>query len=551
MSGSQARFEYQEDLRNKHMLTRQDTLTSFPTAKTLREYITAIDIDQTPPVVRGNGIICTIGPACQTVEQLKELIANGMNIARMNFSHGDHKYHQQIVDNVRAAALDALPHPVGIALDTKGPEIRTGNLKDGGTVSYKKDQALKVSCDPTFKDICDINQQYLEYPSLTKSLKVGSKIFIADGLLALTVNGILDDKTIMTSVANDATIGSRKNCNLPGAIIDLPAVSEKDKGDLLFGVKNKVDMVFASFIRKRQDVLDVREALGPDGKDIKIISKIENHEGIVNIDEILRVTDGVMVARGDMGMEIPLEKVFLAQKMIIARASRANKPVICATQMLESMIKNPRPTRAEITDVGNAVVDGADCVMLSGETASGSYPIEAVAMMHKICREASTAVFQRIIFDELKNAKPTTDATETTAIAAVSASFKVNAAAIIVLTTTGRTAWILSHYQPRCPVIVVTRDAHIARCAHLYKGLFPLAYPYDRKEKWAEDMDARLEFAIEKGRDMGFIKKGSYIIFVSGWQPGSQQTNTLSVLQVQEEKQLLGRFQSDITFPQK
>lgn len=549
MSGSQARFEYQHDLNRHHKLMKQDSVVSFPSAKTLREYVCSLNIDTPPPVVRGVGIICTIGPACQTVEKLTELIANGMNIARMNFSHGNYEYHQDTIDNVRSAASRAFPHSVALALDTKGPEIRTGNFKSGGTVDYEKDQPLKVTCDPALKEDCGKDLQYLEYPSLSKSLKKGSKIFIADGLLALTVTDIIDEKTIMTKVMNDATIGSRKNCNLPGAIIDLPAVSEKDKKDLLFGAQNKVDMVFASFIRKAQDVRDVREALGPDSKDILVIAKIENHEGIVNIDSIIREADGVMVARGDMGMEIPLEKVFIAQKMIIARCNMAGKPVICATQMLESMIKNPRPTRAEITDVGNAVVDGADCVMLSGETASGSYPVEAVAMMHKICREAASSSYHRLTFDELKNLKMFTDATETTAIAAVSASFKVSAAAIIVLTTSGRTAWILSHYHPRCPVIVVSRSGHVSRVAHLYKGLFPLEYPYARKEKWSDDIDARLEFGIEKGRDMGFIRKGSFIVFVSGWQPGSHQTNTVRILQVQDDK-ILGRRNTEITFPQ-
>merc|ERR1712080_75106 len=212
----------------------------------------------------------------------------------------------------------------------------------------------------------------------------------------------------------------------------------------------------------------------------KIISKIENHEGIVNIDEILEVTDGVMVARGDMGMEIPLQKVFIAQKMIIARCNSLGKPVICATQMLESMIKNPRPTRAEITDDGNAVVDGADCVMLSGETASGAYPVAAVSIMHRICREATACVFRRRWYDEQKNTSQLVDVAEATAIAAVGASFKMNAAAIVVLTTSGTTAWLLSHYHPQSPIILVTRNGHVSRIGHLYNNVFPLEYRYER-----------------------------------------------------------------------
>lgn len=541
MSGSVARSEYLHD---------SPTRKAYSNAKSIREFLCDIDIDTTPSAIRGTGIICTIGPACQTVEQLQNLIASGMNIARMNFSHGTYEYHQQTIENVRQAAAQTFPHPVALALDTKGPEIRTGMMKSGDNVTYKTGQDLKVSCDPALREQCDENNQFLEYPSLCKSLKPGSKIFIADGMLALQVKEILDDKTLMATVSNEATIGSRKNCNLPGAIIDLPAVSEKDKKDLLFGVQNKVDMVFASFIRKKEDVIEVRKALGEEGKGIKIIAKIENHEGIINIDEIIATADGVMVARGDMGMEIPLEKVFLAQKLLIAKCNKAGKPVICATQMLESMIKNPRPTRAEITDVGNAVTDGADVVMLSGETASGIYPNEAVSFMHQICREAATAIHHRRVFEELKLVcgEGCNDTAESIAISAVSASFQANAAAIIVLTTSGRSAWYLSHYHPSCPIIVITRNAHIARCAHLYRGLFPLEYPYARKGTWTEDLDARLEFGIQKGREMGFIFPLSNVIFVCGYQPGSSTTNTMRILKVKEDS-VVGKREKEITFP--
>jgi len=541
MSGKNARCEYLGELEQK------SSLITFSDARTVREYTSKLNIDVPPPVVRGTGIVCTIGPASQTVEKLKELISNGMNIARLNFSHGSYEYHQQTINNVREAATSSFPHTVGIALDTKGPEIRTGMMKNGGDVTYKKGQDLKISCDPALREQCDENNQYLEYPGLVKSVHVGSEIIIADGNFLLAVKEIIDDKTIMATVINDVTIGSRKNCNLPGAIIDLPAVSEKDKKDIAFAVQNKLDMVFASFIRKRQDVLDVRAALGEEGQYVKIISKIENHEGIVNINEILEVTDGVMVARGDMGMEIPLQKVFLAQKMIIARCNALGKPVICATQMLESMIKNPRPTRAEITDVGNAVVDGADCVMLSGETASGAYPTESVAIMHKICREAAACVFHRRWYDEIKNSSELADVTEATAIAAVGASFKMNAAAIVVLSTTGRTAWLLSKCRPRSPIILVTRNAHVSRIGHLHQNIFPLEYREERKEKWNDDLDARLEFAIHKGQDMGFIKEGAHVIFVCGWQPGASTTNSMRILQIKQDK-VVGKKLEEFTF---
>ncbi|XP_065063835.1 pyruvate kinase PKM-like [Rhopilema esculentum] len=536
MSGKVARFEYNEDM------VARDALLNATHARNHLEFCCGLNIDTVPPVVRGTGIICTIGPACQDVDKLKEMIYSGMNIARMNFSHGTHEYHKKTIDNVREAAKVEHPHPVAIALDTKGPEIRTGIMKAGtdSETTYKKGAALRVTTDLSLREQCDENLLYVDYKGLAKSVKKGSKIFIADGLLSLEVTDVLDDH-VMTKILNDAAISSRKNCNLPGAIIDLPAVSEKDVQDLQFGVENEVDMIFASFIRKAQDIRDVRKVLGEKGKDIKIIAKIENHEGIINIDEILMETDGVMVARGDMGMEIPLEKVFLAQKMIIARCNMAAKPVICATQMLESMTENPRPTRAEASDVANAVLDGVDCVMLSGETAKGAYPSQAVLTMHKICREAEAAIFHRALYDNLKNAKTLTDATETTCIASVSASFKVNAATIIAFSTSGRTARILSHYRPRCPIILITRNKRVCRQAHLSRGLFPLYYDEPRQNNWSDDVNARLVYAVTKGKDMGFIRNGSFIVFVVGWSPGSHTTNTMRILQVSESGDVIGR----------
>ncbi|MGH0119954.1 UNVERIFIED_CONTAM: hypothetical protein FKN15_060511 [Acipenser sinensis] len=468
-------------------------------ADTFLEHLCLLDIDSEPTTARNTGIICTIGPVSRSVETLKEMIKAGMNVARLNFSHGTHEYHEGTIKNVREAtesfaANPILYRPVAVALDTKGPEIRTGLIKGSGTaeVELQKGASLKVTLDDAFMEKCDENTLWVDYKNLTK-----------------------------------------KGVNLPGAAVDLPAVSEKDIQDLQFGVAQGVDMVFASFIRKASDVQAVRKVLGEKGKNIKIISKIENHEGVRRFDEILEASDGIMVARGDLGIEIPAEKVFLAQKMMIGRCNKAGKPVICATQMLESMIKKPRPTRAEASDVANAVLDGADCIMLSGETAKGDYPLEAVCMQHAIAREAEAAIFHRQLFEELRRLSPLTrDPTEATAIGGVESSFKCCASAIIVLTKTGRSAHLISRYRPRAPIIAVTRQGQTARQAHLYRGIFPVLFNEPALDVWADDVDLRVNFAMDIGKARGFFKSGDVVIVLTGWRPGSGYTNTMRVLPV-------------------
>ncbi|XP_069551882.1 pyruvate kinase PKLR isoform X2 [Brachyistius frenatus] len=508
-------------------------------ADTFLEHLCLLDIDQEPITACNTSIICTIGPASQSIPNLQEMVKAGMNIARLNFSHGSHEYHGETIKNIREAVetvtSDPLYYrPVAIALDTKGPEIRTG-LVNGKVeeVELEKGSHVRVVTAEKDKDKTDGKMIWVDYPNLSKVLKKGAKIYIDDGLIGLKVLETGSD-WVDTVVEAGGVLCSRKGVNIPGCdLIGLQAVSKRDEADLRFGVAHGVDIVFASFIRSAQDVKDVRRALGPHGGEIKVISKVESRQGVQNFEEILAESDGVMVARGDLGIEIPAEKVFIAQKMMIGRCNSAGKPVICATQMLESMVCHPRPTRAESSDVANAVLDGADCVMLSGETAKGLFPVEAVAMMHSICREAEAAIFHRQLFEELRRLTPlSSDPTEVTAIGAVESSFKCCAGGIIVLTTSGRSAHLLSRYRPRCPIIGVTRSPQVARQSQLLRGVFPVLFHPLPAPVWADDVDNRVNFGMDIGKARGFFKSGDMVIVVTGWIPGSGHTNIMRAVNV-------------------
>merc|ERR1711963_941390 len=505
------------------------------------DYLSGLDILSKAARVRLSGIVCTIGPASKEVDFLVQMIDTGMNIARMNFSHGSYEYHGSTMANCRAAAEKYAEkhgyHPsLAIALDTKGPEIRTGLLEgDDGKLelTLEKGATIKIVTNDEFKEKCTKDTLWVDYKNISKVLVPGARIFIDDGLISVVAKECGEDYVI-GEIENGGNLGSRKGCNLPGTDCDLPAVSEKDKKDLLFGVEQGVDMIFASFIRDAAGVKAIREVLGEKGKDIKIISKIENLQGCINVDEIIEESDGVMVARGDMGIEIPPEKVFIAQKQLIAKCNKAGKPVICATQMLESMIKKPRPTRAEGSDVANAVLDGSDCVMLSGETAKGDFPIQCIRTMAALSREAEAALWNQRFFEDLMRTEQhlLRDATAAAAIAAVQASYSTRASAIIGLTTTGKTAHLASKYRAHCPFLAVTRSAQAARQMQLYRGVVPLYYPEPRMDDWSADVDERIQYCVDFGKKNGFIKSGDPVICITGWRKGAGSSNTIRILYV-------------------
>lgn len=511
-------------------------------------WLAQLDTEYTPSKnYRRTAIICTIGPKTNSVEAINKLRKAGLNVVRMNFSHGAYEYHQSVIDNARQAEKVQPGRQIAIALDTKGPEIRTGNTAGDVDIPIAAGTEMNLTTDEKYATCCDDKNMYLDYKNITKVIQPGRIIYVDDGVLAFDVLAVVDDKTIRVRCRNNGKICSKKGVNLPNTDVDLPALSEKDKADLRFGVENKVDMVFASFIRTGADVRSIREVLGEAGEHIQIISKIENRQGLNNFADILKETDGVMVARGDLGIEIPAAEVFAAQKKMIAMCNQAGKPVICATQMLESMINNPRPTRAEISDVGNAVTDGADCVMLSGETAKGSYPNEAVSEMHQTCLKAENTIAYVSHFEELCSlAIRPVSVPESCAMSAVRASLDMNAGAIIVLSTSGDTARLVSKYRPVCPIFMVTRNATASRYAHLYRGVYPFHFPEEKpdfnKVSWQDDVDRRIKWGIKQAFALKVLTKGETVVVVQGWKGGMGNTNTLRVLPAEPED--LGLAQS-------
>lgn len=415
--------------------------------------------------MRKTKIVCTLGPATNDVEIMKQLIHNGMDAARINFSHGTYETHAETIAKLKQAR-EELNAPIPLILDTKGPEIRVKTFKED-KVRLEEDATFTLT---TREVEGDVNIVSVTYADLPKDVHRGSRILIDDGLIELKVEDITETD-VVCKVVNGGVVKSRKGVNLPGVEVNLPSLMEKDIEDLKFGVENGFDIVAASFIRSAEDVLKIRRVLEENGGgQMHIISKIENQQGVENIDKILEASDGIMVARGDLGVEIPPEEVPLVQKILIAKANRIGKPVITATQMLESMVHSPRPTRAEANDVANAIFDGSDAIMLSGETAAGAYPLEAVATMARIALKAESAVdYAAKLANTTEPAR--VNITNAISMAACATAAELKTAAITTVTKSGFTARMISRYRPACPLIASTSDETVWRADEPHLGL--------------------------------------------------------------------------------
>ena len=465
-------------------------------------------------------IVCTMGPACWDEETISELVRSGMNVARLNFSHGDHDSHTKTINNVRKVE-ETLRRPVATLLDTKGPEIRTGMLEGHQKVMLEAGNGFSLLLAPAVGNSVGV---YVEYPGLYKEISVGQEIFIDDGSILLLAES-LDSNSVRCRVMVGGELGEKKGVNVPGADLSVPTLTEKDISDIRWGIEHSVDYIAVSFVRTKEDILGVRKILEEHSGEAKIIAKIETRQSVENIDEILAIVDGIMVARGDLGVEMPTEDVPMVQKEIIEKCRSQGKPAIVATQMLDSMIRNPKPTRAEASDVANAVIDGADAVMLSGETAGGRYPVGSVKMMHKILMrtEENLSEWQRtpkIFF----NCGEIADAVSR---AARDISETVCATAILSLTRSGATARMVSKYRPDCPIIAMTPSFSTWRELALVWGVYPLICPF------TTDVEESVSNSLSIVQEEGLIKGGDNVVFTSGIPlgvPGS--TNLVQVYTV-------------------
>ena len=450
-------------------------------------------------------IVCTMGPNSNDLDVMRKLVQEGMDIARFNFSHGDHEEQKARMDALKKIRQEEGKH-IAILLDTKGPEIRTGLLKDGQKVQLVEGETFVLTTEEIEGDSKRVS---ITYEGLVEDAQIGGKILIDDGLIELKVEDI-KGKDIICKIINGGELGQRKGVNVPNVPIRLPAITEKDKEDIRFGAQQDIDFIAASFVRNADCIREIKALLRECGAPYTpVIAKIENAEGIENLDEILEVADGIMVARGDLGVEIPAEQVPYIQKMMIRKCKEMYKPVITATQMLDSMMRNPRPTRAEVTDVANAIYDGTDAVMLSGETAQGKYPLEALRMMVQICENTESHLDHEEILSKMEKQRMK-NTSSALGYATVSAAMNLDAKCILVPTGSGATARVISKFQPEMDVLAVSPNARALRRMQMYWGV----RPYESMQ--FETTEAICGNAIAVAKEKNYVETGDVTVLTAG-----------------------------------
>ena len=470
--------------------------------------------------MRKTKIICTMGPATDNIEVLRAMARAGMNVARFNFSHGSHEEHKQRIDRVKAVR-EEYNLPIALLLDTKGPEIRTGDMQDG-KIFLKKGEQIRLTPRTCLGTPSKIS---ITYPDLYQDVQAGTSILIDDGLIELRVEQT-QEQDILCRVLNDGAVSNHKGINVPDVHLSIPYLSDKDKSDIQFGIEQGVDFVAASFVRTADDVQQLRMLLDENGgAHINIIAKIENQQGVENIDGIVSLADGVMIARGDMGVEIPAEDVPPIQKMLIKKVASAGKQVITATQMLDSMMKNPRPTRAEVTDVANAIYDGTGAIMLSGETAAGLYPVEAVTMMARIAERTENDIdYRKRFFVRTRKANP--DITDAICHATCTTAYDLNARDIVTVTKSGRSARMVARYRPSCGIIGCTPTKKVWYQLNLAWGVTPVLLSE------TDNVFDLFDSALETAKNQGLMQSGDLAVITSGVPIGVSGTTNMIRVQV-------------------
>lgn len=474
--------------------------------------------------MRKTKIVATIGPASDNKETIARLVEAGLDVARLNLSHGDYEEHSKKIELIREVEDDT-GKTIGIMLDTRGPEVRTGPLEDKKEIFLYAGEEITLTTDDVIGNKERISVSYKE---LTKDVKTGSRILIDDGLLELQVLEVKGND-IRCKVLNGGLLGSYKGVNIPGVSLNLPALTKKDKEFIHFGIKMGINFIAASFVRKAQDIIAIRAFLDNEGAaGIYIIAKIENQEGVDHIDEILEVADGIMIARGDLGVEIPPEKVPVIQKKLIRKCNDAGKPVITATQMLNSMIGNPRPTRAEASDVANAILDGTDAIMLSGESAIGKYPVESVKTMDRTAREIEGSAFYRetMFSTSQKDRVKVSTITESISSATCKIAMEIGAKCIISATSSGSTARMVSKFRPNIPIIAVTHDKYVKHYLTVCWGIHPIQLAVR-----GHTTDELIKNSIRATRRYGLVKAGDRVVITAGTHSAGT-TNLIEVIDV-------------------
>ncbi|XP_030372459.1 pyruvate kinase [Scaptodrosophila lebanonensis] len=502
---------------------------------TLMSHICELNIKSQASHRRLISLIATISKTSRNPETIYKMILKGVSVFRMNFSHESHEAHALTIELINGA-LERIKKETGqtlavaFAVDTRGPLIRTGLLEGAAEVQMRQGDNIRLSINRDLYDKGNKDAIYVDYPNIINLTKSGDRVFIDDGKIFLIITEVGVDG-LMCEVVQGGMLGNNCNVILPEVEIDLPSVSEKDMYDLQFSMQANVDFVFASAVRSAKNIKELRAVLGEKGKHIKIIAKVDSKIALSRVTEIMRESDGLLISRADLGTQIPVEKLFITQKSVISQCNKVGKPVIIASHVLESMRQHPFPTRSECFDLANAVIDGADAIMLSSEVAIGLYPNETINVCDALCREAEKVIWYRDLFNDLvSETRGELDAAHSMAIAAVETAKRTNATLIIVLTTSGRSSALVSKFRPRCPIMAVTRCERAARWVNLHRGVVPVLYTGNPDEDYVTDVDMRVRFALTTAKKNDLINDGDPVVIVSSWKEGGGFTNTIRVI---------------------